>query len=280
MAGTPTAPEDERGSASSAGASEGPANRWQANDSDREVSERPVGPASFEALMRTVVLLEDNDWSACTVDGKKEDWARYAESPVRGFCTIPAGRHRVVTEIDGHPVTLDFTLYPEAIYVKRLDRTAHAWVDLEPEIRARAEREASGGELGDLSEALVRYRSTMGISRAQSGEKLASPSEAVDAAMRDLTSALDPVTSPEREARAREAGERIIGVPLLRGQLDALVSLVLERVERAERQADSEKSAALMRAGLAALPDEPTLTRRLAKLLSASSGRLEASNGS
>jgi hypothetical protein len=134
-----------------------------------------AGKSDFSALMRTVVLLEDNEWSACTFDGVKEDWSRFTSEPVRGFCTISAGRHRATTKLGAREAVLDFVLRPGEVFARRLDRANARWVALDDAEMARTRRDAEGGETGALGEALVRYRSTMGVARAMTG-KIASPS--------------------------------------------------------------------------------------------------------
>jgi len=163
---------------------------------------------AFDALMRTVVVLDGNEWSACTVDGVKEDWARFTSEPTRGFEAVPAGRHRVVTEIDGRAATLDFVLFPGETLARKLDRDAAKWIDADAKAPA---------------ESLVSYRSTMGIARAMSG-KLASPEAAFEAARTALEKLVDE-NDGDAIAEARAVGESLIGVALVAEQLDAFVAL-------------------------------------------------------
>jgi hypothetical protein len=164
---------------------------------------------AFDALMRTVVVLDGNEWSACTVDGVKEDWTRFTSEATRGFEAVPAGRHRVVTEVDDRTATLDFVLFPGETLSRKLDRDAAKWIEADAE-KAPAE-------------SLVSYRSTMGIARAMSG-KLASP----EAAFEKAKAALEKLADKNDDAAIKEArtvGESLIGIPLVAEQLDALVAV-------------------------------------------------------
>ena len=184
--------------------------------------------ATFDAMMRTVVLLVDNEWGACTIDGVKEDWARFTSDAVCGFSAVPAGRHRVVTQIGDRAATLDFALRPGEVFVRRLDREGARWVELDADALATEKARAEGGEKGALGEALVSYRSTMGIARVMSG-KLASPEAAFTKAKETLASLVDRA-STEKDVDAlvegaRAAGEALIGVALVASQIEELTAI-------------------------------------------------------
>ncbi len=183
--------------------------------------------ATFDVMMRTVVLLVDNEWGACTVDGVKEEWARFASEDVRGFSAVPAGRHRVVTQIGDRAATLDFALKPGDIFVRRLDRDAAKWIELDADALATEKARAEGGEKGALGEALVSYRSTMGIARVMSG-KLASPEAAFAKAKESLASLVDRAAKDDVDALVEEArlvGEALIGVALIASQMEELTAI-------------------------------------------------------
>lgn len=184
--------------------------------------------ATFDVMMRTVVLLVDNEWGACTIDGVKEDWGRFTSDAVRGLSAVPAGRHRVATQIGDRVATLDFALRPGEVFVRRLDREGARWVELDADALATEEARAEGGEKGDLGEALVSYRSTMGIARVMSG-KLASPEVAFTKAKEALASLVDrAATETDVDAlvdEARGAGEALIGVALVASQIDELTAI-------------------------------------------------------
>jgi hypothetical protein len=225
-------------------------------DADVSAAEK-ARDESFALLMRTVVVLEENAWAACAIDGIREDWKRFASGEPRGFTALPAGRHRVAAEIDGREATLDFTIAPGEIVVRRLDRASMTWTSVDGEAEARIARAASGGEKGGMGPSLVSYRATTGIARVKSG-KIKSPDVELERARTALDTLLARVNETDDvEALAREAavaGEALIGVPLVAEQLDALVAMVTDRAELMKG-----KRAAIFRVGLAMLPGEKRL---------------------
>jgi hypothetical protein len=202
--------------------------RANADDAEAKREAPKLGSGgAFDALMRTVVVLVDNDWSACTVDGKKEDWPRYASDAVRGFSAIPAGRHRVVTRVGERDVTLDFVVFAGEVLVRKLDGDGARWVELDAEALAVEEARAAGGEKGALADALVSYRSTMGIARVMSGG-LASPEVAFERARDALEGLVARASGADVDAlvaEARAVGESLIGIALVGDQLTTLVAL-------------------------------------------------------
>lgn len=227
-------------------------------DGDEDVKEEErARDASFSLLMKTVVVLEGNAWDACTIDGIREDWPRYASAEVRGLAAVPAGRHRITTAIGGRSATLDFVLYPGQIAIYRLDRDAMQWLPIEDDVRTRIERLAEGGEKGALAKSLVSYRATLGIARVKTG-KIKSPEAELDRAREKLGELLARAAeiddAPALEREGREAGEALVGVPLVREQLDALVQMALDRAALLQG-----KRAIIARIALAMLPGEARL---------------------
>ena len=200
---------------------------------ESESKAKAAADARFQDLLRTVVVLEGNDWAACAIDGVTEEWARFTSSAVRGFAAVPGGRHRIVTTIDGRDAVLDFVLRPGDVFVRRLDRASAEWVEIDADALARTKERAAGGEKGELGDALVSYRSTMGIARAQRGT-IASPDAVVARVSEKLAALLTKAESAdpggEREldaltADASKLGMELVGVPLTRDQIDALAKL-------------------------------------------------------
>jgi hypothetical protein len=213
----------------------------------------------FEALLGTVVLLDGNDWNACTIDGIEEDWRRFTPEPTRGLCALPAGRHRVSTRVGTSSAVLDFVIYPGEVLWWRLDRAQACWVPGNATELAEARRVAEGGARGALSEALISYRTTLGIARAMTGT-LTAPDKAVDKAQRALETLLERAVQGEDNApllrEAELAGLDLIGIPLTRSML-----------RRLGDAAQTKGGSTAMRIGLAMLPGDPRLLVLLAQAL-------------
>ena len=203
----------------------------RATRDESESKAKAAADARFQDLLRTVVVLEGNEWAACAIDGVTEEWARFTSSAVRGFAAVPGGRHRIVTTIDGRDAVLDFILRPGDVFVRRLDRASAAWVELDADALARTRARAAGGEKGELGDALVSYRSTMGIARAQRGT-ISSPDAVVARVSEELAALLVKAESAAGgggldalTADASKLGMELVGVPLTRDQIDALAKL-------------------------------------------------------
>ena len=89
---------------------------------------RPAGPRGAVSTARMselraqagVVVLRNNDWRSCTIDGLSADWIGRSGRRPRGFADVYPGRHQIITEVRGRPVILDFVLYPGEVLVRRL----------------------------------------------------------------------------------------------------------------------------------------------------------------
>jgi hypothetical protein len=175
--------------------------------SQPEPEPEPEVDGSFALMMKTAVVLEGNDWEACTVDGIEESWKRFASRPVRGFCALPAGRHRVATRVGGGEAILDFTIYPGEVRAFRL--SGGAWSEVTGDEGESLKALAEGGDKSVIGDALIRYRSTLGIARLQQGTV-----KAPDAVVAEVIEALGK--------GQEDAGEKLVGVPLTRAQIDRL----------------------------------------------------------
>lgn len=104
-----------------------------ARESSRAVGSRrsPRSPGAQRSAVSTarmselraqagVVVLRNNDWRSCTIDGLSADWIGRSGRRPRGFADVYPGRHQIITEVRGRPVILDFVLYPGEVLVRRL----------------------------------------------------------------------------------------------------------------------------------------------------------------
>ncbi len=212
------------------------------------------------------LLLEDNVWSTCGLDGHDEDWARFTASPVRGFGGVPCGRHRVVTRCESGAALLDLVIYPGEVLAWRLDAELARWAPV-----------AADGSVSP--DALVVHRTVLGVARALRGDAVVDPEAVVGRAAAALAVLLArarsaaPVAAVEADAAAaddalREAAEELgaplVAVPLTRAQLSALtgpVEALADELASAGAWAESARVASL---GLAVLPGAPPLLVALA----------------
>lgn len=229
---------------------------------------KPVREAS------AYVILEGNLWETCNVDDVCEPWARLATEPVRGFCGVAAGRHRVRTTTPAGEATLDFVVYPGEVLAWRLDADRARWEphDLEPDTRAKLEG-APASSLDVAASArpklpgwLVHLRTTVGLVSSRNPGTTISTTE--DAALcvkkrlvKLLTSAENDLSSTESAllVEARGLGESLVGRVLTRRELRSLVAPTREAASRLSARGDNERAMHVVSIGLALLPGDPEL---------------------
>lgn len=219
------------------------------------------------------VILEDNLWESCAVDDLREPWHKFTTEPIRGFCGVPAGRHRVRTITATGEATLDFVAYPGEVLAWRLDRERARWSphDLDPDTRAALEgAPASSTDLGaafrpKLPGWLVHLRTTMGIGSSRSGASLVrAPEDGLDRLRKRLAKLVGLMESDadaelDLLAEARAIGEAIIGRPLTRKDLRALVQPARDSATRFASHGDADRAMRVLSLGLAVLPGDPEL---------------------
>jgi len=224
-------------------------------------------PSSF-------VVLERNAWDVCHVDDVREPWSRYATEPVRGFCGVPSGRHRVRTATGAGDATLDFVVYPGEVLAFALDADRARWSphDLDPETRGLLE--AAPTSTLDLASVarpkvpgwLVHLKTTLGIASARgSGPLPRGGDDAVDRVRKGLAKLVARAESDAAASLvdlfdgARSLGEAIIGRHLTRRELRAIVAPARDAANRLASRGDSERAMSVVGLGLAVLPGDPEL---------------------
>jgi hypothetical protein len=234
----------------------------------RRTSRKPVRePSAF-------VILEGNAWESCTVDDVREPWSRLATEPVRGFCGVAVGRHRVKTTTPAGDATLDFVVYPGEVLAWRLDVERARWEphDLDADTRSSLESApASSMDLGaslrpKLPGWLVHLRTTVGLASARSAGSLASGSaDGVERVRRRLVKLVARAESDEVDPKgevlveARGLGETLVGRVLTRREMRALIAPAREAASRLSAQGETERAMHLVGIGLAVLPGVPEL---------------------
>ena len=220
------------------------------------------------------VILEGNVWESCNVDDVREPWARLATEPVRGFCGVPAGRHRVRTTTPAGDATLDFVVYPGEVLAWRLDAERARWEphDLDPEMRSRLEgAPASSLDLAasarpKLPGWLVHLRTTVGlVSSRVAGSSPRLGDDALERVKKRLVKLISRVENDSADeegdllVEARGLGESLVGRILTRRELRALVAPTREAASRLSAHGDSHRAMQVIGIGLALLPGAPEL---------------------
>lgn len=230
-----------------------------------------------------IVILEGNVWEACTVDDQREPWARYTTEPIRGFCGVAVGRHRIRTTTPAGEATLDFVAYPGEVLAWRLDAEHARWEphDLDPDTRSPLEVAAptSAPQLRGavarpkLPGWLVHLRTTLGIGENRIGPRLrgeglvlprATTEEGVERLKKRLAKLVGMAESDAAEtidllAEARAIGEALIGRPMARREMRALVGLTRDVAERRVSSGHTDRAMRVLSLGLAVLPGDPEL---------------------
>lgn len=219
------------------------------------------------------VVLEANAWDACSVDDMREPWARYTTEPVRGFCGVPAGRHRVQTTTKAGEATLDFVIYPGEVLAWRLDGDRARWEphDLDPDTRGLLEGapiSTPDASLGrpKLPGWLVHLRTTANMASSRSGASIAKVAEdGVERVRRRLAKLVAraeadaPSLDDDLMAEARALGEAVVGKPLRRKDMRALVAPAREAATRLSARGDTDRAMRVLGLGLAVMPGDPEL---------------------
>jgi hypothetical protein len=214
------------------------------------------------------VILEANLWEACAVDDRREPWHRYTTEPVRGFCGVPAGRHRIVTTTPAGAATLDVVVYPGEVLAWRLDSERARWEPHDLDGDTKGMLEAVPHSATDISSSvrpklpgwLVHLRTTMGIG-SRSLNRI--ENEGIDRLRKRLaklvTRAESDSDDTELVAEARAIGEALVGKPLARKEMRALVGSARDSAMRLASHGDTDRAMRVLGLGLAVLPGDPEL---------------------
>jgi len=227
------------------------------------------------------VILEGNVWDACNVDDVREPWSRLATEPVRGFCGVTSGRHRIRTTTPAGEATLDFVIYPGEVLAWRLDAERVRWEPHDLDSETRSNLEAAPASSLDLAAStrpklpgwLVHLRTTVGLASSRGGSSprmsstlsRTSPHDGIERVRKRLVKLVARAESdtidPQGEllALARGLGESLIGRILTRRELRALVAPAREAASRLSAHGDTERAMHVVGLGLAVLPGDPEL---------------------
>lgn len=233
----------------------------------RKRSRKPVRePSAF-------IILEGNVWDACIVDEVREPWARLATEPVRGFCGVGSGRHRIRTTTPTGEATLDFVVYPGEVLAWRLDVERARWEPHDLESETRSNLEAAPVSSLDLAATtrpklpgwLVHLRTTVGLASSRGVGPSRSADDGIERVRKRLMKLVARAESDAADqegdilALARGLGETLVGRVLTRRELRALVAPAREAASRLSAHGDTERAMHVVGIGLAVLPGDPEL---------------------
>lgn len=217
------------------------------------------------------VLLDANDWSACTVDDRHEPWHKLTTEPVRGFCGVPVGRHRVTTSTAAGDAVLDLVAYPGEVLAFRLDPERARWepFDVDAETRSLLEgapassTELGGGRKVKLPGWLVHLRTAIGAAMPRNAQADEEGLERLRKRFAKLVAAADRASLDAREEEllreARALGETLVGRPVARRDIRALVAPARDTAARLLANGDTDRAMRVVSLGLALMPGDPEL---------------------
>lgn len=219
------------------------------------------------------VILEGNTWESCSVDDIREPWSRLATEPVRGFCGVAAGRHRVRTTTPAGDATIDFVVYPGEVLAWRLDVERARWEPHDLDAETRSSLESTPPSTLDLAASvrpklpgwLVHLRTTVGLASSRGTASIPSSAEGLERVRKRFAKLVARAESegndPESDllVEARGLGEALVGRLLTRRELRSLVSPARDAARRLSSHGDNERAMQVVGLGLAVLPGDPEL---------------------
>jgi hypothetical protein len=220
------------------------------------------------------VLLDANAWDACSVDGVTEPWARYATDAIRGFCGVPAGRHRIKTTTPAGDATLELVIYPGEILAWRLDPERARWARHDLDADTRALLESAPPSTTDVAAVarprlpgwLVHLRTTIAMaSQRAGGPSFGETGDGVERLRKRFAKLVARAEADSLDAdedhlsEARAIGEALLGRPLARAEMRALVAPARDAGNRLAANGDTDRAMRVVGLGLAMMPGDPEL---------------------
>jgi hypothetical protein len=216
-----------------------------------------------------LLIVGNNDWSACAVDGipiqlppsrspveatsTYRDQADVLGPPPHGLLAVCPGRHVLAIQWRGRTVTTTVALYPREAYFLKFDADAGAFVRYERSEEQAIMRRASTGDL-----TLADYSQFVAMARVRAMSAKGSW-QALPQCLAELEAVRQAIVSNQTDVAVRQAqraGAIITGVAL--ASFEPITTFVGFHVF--ELAKDNPKAAwTMLQAGLAILPDNPTL---------------------
>lgn len=234
----------------------------------------------------------DNQWAYTEVDGvnmatdfgalvvNPDGSARFQgtdrgfdPSRIVGCLNVCVGRHTISTKLDGAgpPVVLPFLVYPGECFVRRLDRSARAWVRIDAAEQERLVESVSSDTsvLADYFQGVAQVRARAGVAR------MPAHFTHVVNEVEKLIARIDAREPPARLGSvANQLAAELVGVPL--ESVDELTRLI-GRCSWERASAGYQHEAWLVaNLGLVILPEEPSILALLGVLNAHAGKRAEA----
>lgn len=210
------------------------------------------------------LILIDNDWAACEIDGVRA--APASPQAYSGYEWVCPGRHVLTMRTASAPRVHHFMLYPGEVLVRRRNADGDwAPVDVAEEQRAFAARVETWprGAGADYWQAVARIRINAGAAKSR---RLV-----VEETCRRIDGLVARVLGgeePQKLAKAvNEAAVGLIGVALRIEDIEELVRLTAFQAWELRSAQKLEHAATVCHLGLTVLPDDPTLGAVLAAIL-------------
>ncbi len=222
------------------------------------------------SLLGGVLVLRDNTWETCALDGMRGDFRRLTAQNPRGFSNICAGRHHVEVMVGEKRIALDVVLYPGETLVRRLSRDDDAFVLDDIDTERRFMDLATGGSAGSMASALIDYARMFVAARKRTPEILPDVVlRHVGGVFLDLAGKVAAGAElPPLTQFAYRAGIELVGHAMLFSQIQRLVGLVSMTASQHAAKGDYPLAAQVAMLGLAVLPGEPWLLDLMANLYS------------
>ena len=216
------------------------------------------------------LVLRDNSWADCGIDGMRGDFRRLTAQGTRGFCNVNAGRHHIVTHHEDEPIVLDLVLYPGETLVRRLDVDEREFVLDDPETEQKYLALAAGGSRGAMASALVDYEKAIIAAKGSAPELL--PDEVAKRVGGVFITAAEQAAGGADQGVLMEqtykAGLELIGHVMLFPHIQRFVGLFSMAASKHAMAGQYELAARITLLGLSILPGEPWLLDLLANLYS------------
>lgn len=242
------------------------------------MKQRAMGHEQWEACTGPagcLLVLGDNDWASTEIDHVRLSGVASAASPAGGYretqdplgpgphglLAVCPGRHTVRTTVGGRPVDAHLTLFPGEAAFRRLDRASGTWTTYDPSEQEKILERLTAKQL-----VLLHYFQHVAEPRIKAVVgKLAD--EALREAMPVLRATFDAIVRADQAGamkRVTAISKLLVGVPI--PSFAPITAYIGFNAFALFDHGHHYEAWLLLQAGLAILPDDPTLLVALGEL--------------